>query len=1375
MTQRTDELERARRAAEAASTAKSDFLATMSHEIRTPMNGVIGVADVLMRSSLNPHQMELTGTIRESAFALLSIIDDILNYSKIEAGRMVLEQAPMNLLRLAEGACDVVHPMALVQGVRLHVFADPALPAALIGDAARVRQVIINLVGNAIKFSAGQDRPGRVALRLLPLAGGGLRLDVSDNGIGMSPEVQARIFQPFEQGESSTSRTYGGTGLGLVICQRLVDAMGGRIRVASTPGVGSSFSVELPLPAHGVERPAPVPHDLDGLECVLVLDDEALVQDWATYLSAAGAVVSRGEALPVTNAPVEPSAGTTVLILSVERQRLLQSLGQSLPPGLRTVLVRHAERGAPRFVQPTVVELEVGGVHRDELLLAVAMAAGRASALPMDAEPPQNAQAPAVPDPAQAAAQGCLILVAEDNAINRKVIRHQLELLGLASELVASGQDALDCWRADPGRYGLLLTDLHMPGLDGLLLRHLPDGVLLVDAGHRVLEANPRAEQLLGLPRNALVQRPLAELFNLAVSEETTRHLLAGDAQGLEWDYRHPDGSLRYLEDTARTLADGRQIRVLRDVARQREESNRLRRLSLAAEQASEAIVITDLAANIEYVNQAAVTSSGYSREELIGRNSRMLQSGLTPMTRHRKLWATLIAGRSWRGFLNNRRKDGSLYIEFATISPVRAPDGRVTHYLAVKEDITEKRRMGEDLNRYRHHLEDLVTQRTDELERARRAAEAASTAKSDFLATMSHEIRTPMNGVIGVADVLMRSSLNPHQMELTGTIRESAFALLSIIDDILNYSKIEAGRMVLEQAPMNLLRLAEGACDVVHPMALVQGVRLHVFADPALPAALIGDAARVRQVIINLVGNAIKFSAGQDRPGRVALRLLPLAGGGLRLDVSDNGIGMSPEVQARIFQPFEQGESSTSRTYGGTGLGLVICQRLVDAMGGRIRVASTPGVGSSFSVELPLPAHGVERPAPVPHDLDGLECVLVLDDEALVQDWATYLSAAGAVVSRGEALPVTNAPVEPSAGTTVLILSVERQRLLQSLGQSLPPGLRTVLVRHAERGAPRFVQPTVVELEVGGVHRDELLLAVAMAAGRASALPMDAEPPQNAQAPAVPDPAQAAAQGCLILVAEDNAINRKVIRHQLELLGLASELVASGQDALDCWRADPGRYGLLLTDLHMPGLDGFALAAAIRREEPTGQRLPIIASTANVQGMDAARCREVGMDACMSKPVALDVLNDTLRHWLGRGKTGAGPVAMTAPPPPAVAAVSAPRGDAALHGFDDSALTRLVGPDDAFQLDLCQRYLDSLDQALDDIGRAIASEDWRAAGLVAHRLRTSTLALGAVGLGRVFEAMEIAGRENDAQALRQQALWLGPAADTVRRHLRRQ
>ena len=912
-------------------------------------------------------------------------------------------------------------------------------------------------------------------------------------------------------------------------------------------------------------------------------------------------------------------------------------------------------------------------------------------------------------------------------------------------------------------------------GLDDLLLRHLPDGVLLVDAGHRVLEANPRAEQLLGLPRNALVQRPLAELFNLAVSEETTRHLLAGDAQGLEWDYRHPDGSLRYLEDTARTLADGRQIRVLRDVARQREESNRLRRLSLAAEQASEAIVITDLAANIEYVNQAAVTSSGYSREELIGRNSRMLQSGLTPMTRHRKLWATLIAGRSWRGFLNNRRKDGSLYIEFATISPVRAPDGRVTHYLAVKEDITEKRRMGEDLNRYRHHLEDLVTQRTDELERARRAAEAASTAKSDFLATMSHEIRTPMNGVIGVADVLMRSSLNPHQMELTGTIRESAFALLSIIDDILNYSKIEAGRMVLEQAPMNLLRLAEGACDVVHPMALVQGVRLHVFADPALPAALIGDAARVRQVIINLVGNAIKFSAGQDRPGRVALRLLPLAGGGLRLDVSDNGIGMSPEVQARIFQPFEQGESSTSRTYGGTGLGLVICQRLVDAMGGRIRVASTPGVGSSFSVELPLPAHGVERPAPVPHDLDGLECVLVLDDEALVQDWATYLSAAGAVVSRGEALPVTNAPVEPSAGTTVLILSVERQRLLQSLGQSLPPGLRTVLVRHAERGAPRFVQPTVVELEVGGVHRDELLLAVAMAAGRASALPMDAEPPQNAQAPAVPDPAQAAAQGCLILVAEDNAINRKVIRHQLELLGLASELVASGQDALDCWRADPGRYGLLLTDLHMPGLDGFALAAAIRREEPTGQRLPIIASTANVQGMDAARCREVGMDACMSKPVALDVLNDTLRHWLGRGKTGAGPVAMTAPPPPAVAAVSAPRGDAALHGFDDSALTRLVGPDDAFQLDLCQRYLDSLDQALDDIGRAIASEDWRAAGLVAHRLRTSTLALGAVGLGRVFEAMEIAGRENDAQALRQQALWLGPAADTVRRHLRRQ
>ncbi len=910
-------------------------------------------------------------------------------------------------------------------------------------------------------------------------------------------------------------------------------------------------------------------------------------------------------------------------------------------------------------------------------------------------------------------------------------------------------------------------------GLGELLFEHLPDGALLVDAGHRVLDANPQAERLLGLSRSALVQRPLAELFNLTVSDEAARRLLAGDAQGLEWDYQRPDGSLRYLEDTARTLPDGRQIRVLRDVGRRREESNRLRRLSLAAEQASEAIVITDLAANIEYVNQAAVTSSGYSREELIGRNSRILQSGLTPMTRHRKLWATLIAGRSWRGFLNNRRKDGSLYIEFATISPVRAPDGRVTHYLAVKEDITEKRRMGEDLNRYRHHLEELVAQRTDELDRARRAAEATSTAKSQFLATMSHEIRTPMNGVIGVADVLMRSSLNPHQMELTGTIRESAFALLSIIDDILNYSKIEAGRMVLEQAPMNLLRLAEGACDVVHPMALAQGVRLHVFADPALPAELIGDAARVRQVIINLVGNAIKFSAGQDRPGRVALRLLPLAGGGLRLDVSDNGIGMSPEVQARIFQPFEQGESSTSRTYGGTGLGLVICQRLVDAMGGRIRVESTPGVGSSFSVELPLPAHETDGPAPVPHDLGGLECVLMLDDEALVQDWATYLSAAGAVVSRGEALPETSTPLGPGAGTTVLILSVERLRLLQSQGQSLPPGLRTVLVRHAERGAPRFVQPTVVELEVGGVHRDELLLAVAMAAGRASALPMDAEPPQNAQAPAVPDPVQAAAQGRLILVAEDNPINRKVIRHQLELLGLASEQVASGQEALDCWRAGPGRYGLLLTDLHMPGLDGFALAAAIRREEPAGERLPIIASTANVLGMDAARCREAGMDACMSKPVALDALNDALRHWLGRGKAGGGPAVIAPPPPPEDAAMPVPRGDAALHEFDGNALTRLVGPDEAFQQDLRQRYLDSLDQALEEIHRAIAAEDWNAAGLVAHRLRTSTLALGAVGLGRVFEAMETAGRENDAQALRQQAQWLVPAADTARSHLR--
>ena len=895
------------------------------------------------------------------------------------------------------------------------------------------------------------------------------------------------------------------------------------------------------------------------------------------------------------------------------------------------------------------------------------------------------------------------------------------------------------------------------------LFLQLPDGVLIVDASHHILDANPQAERMLGCARSALLRRHIAQLMTGSDSDpidEAALRLLARDPQVLEWDYRHPDGRVRSFEDTARTLEDGREIRVLRDVSRQRAEVSWLRKLALAAEQASEAIVITDLAANIEYVNQAAVVSSGYRREELIGRNSRILQSGLTPNTRYRKLWASLTDGKPWRGFFNNRRKDGSPYIEFAVISPVRGPDGRVTHYLAVKEDITEKRRMGEDLERYRHHLEELVAQRTDELELARRSAESASAAKSAFLATMSHEIRTPMNGVIGLADVLLRSHLKPHQKDLTETLRESAFALLSLIDDILDFSKIEAGRLVLERAPVALRRLVEKASDALQPVAAGRGVKLHVFVDPALPPQVLGDAARLRQIILNLVGNAIKFSAGLERKGRVALRVLPEPEGGVRLVVSDNGIGMSADVQARIFQPFVQGEITTTSHYGGTGLGLVISQRLVGAMGGRVGVESSSGAGATFTVDLPLmglPANGED----VVHDLRGLHCHLALDDGELARDWAANLMAAGAQVDDWNGM-LRAAGSAAAAGHPAHVLIVEAGR--RDAGSDVL-ALPTVVVHHGLRGAPQRVAPGRVEIDSEGLHCDELLLAVAMAAGRAQGPAETGLEAGVSMAAQTVDPVLAAAQGRLILVAEDNEINQKVIRHQLDLLGLASEHVSNGQEALVRWRAGPDRYGVLLTDLHMPLLDGFALTAAIRQEEASGSRLPVIALTANVLGGEAARCEAAGMDGYLSKPVEIDRLRDTLTQWLP--VTGLGGVS-------ASARLQPPAGDQGLKAeFDDALLERLVGPDEEILLDLRRRYTTSLDAALVEIGAAVERADWLGAGMTAHRLRTSSCAIGAMELGRRFECVELAGRANDGAQMPRLVQALYGSAERVHDHFR--
>ena len=625
------------------------------------------------------------------------------------------------------------------------------------------------------------------------------------------------------------------------------------------------------------------------------------------------------------------------------------------------------------------------------------------------------------------------------------------------------------------------------------------------------------------------------------------------------------------------------------------------------------------------------------------------------------------------------------------------------SHWLANRRDRLSRVELE---TRQRERLHALVALRTAELEHAREAAEAASAAKSAFLATMSHEIRTPMNGVVGLIELMDRSGLPPQQQELMHAARESAHTLLGLIDDILDFSKIESGHLHLEDKPFELRRLIEGAADAWLGAACQKRVSLHVFVAPGLPGTLLGDAARLRQVVANLLGNAIKFSGGRAQTGQVSLRAFAHQGA-LAIEVRDDGVGMSSDALARLFQPFEQAEASTTRRFGGTGLGLAISHRLVQAMGGRIDVVSAPHAGACFTLHLPLrPAPGATaEPGGVDGaDLAGTVCTWRGQHPAGLGDWRTYLLAAGAQVHVCEATP------EESG--TLGHWHVERGA--RSGRVALRPG--------PQRGA-RADTRGLLWLDTDALHRSALLQALSRAfepaTGVIAAQPGAAPPPRSLPPGMAP-----------VLVAEDNPVNRMVIGRQLQRLRVPAVIVDDGDAALARWRADGARFSLLLTDLHMPGLDGEALCAAIRAEEAAGRRLPIIALTANAVRGEAERAIAAGMDDYLTKPVPLQRLAAALRHWL--------PLS-----PEAVAGEPMDHAD----DFDPEALARAIGLDPEDQATLRRTYLASLVRAQEEWCDALGLGDWLRAGLAAHRVKSSSHAVGAHGLGRLLDAFERAAR----------------------------